>query len=148
MCQLSESLGERFATTLHSTARAWRQAIDKRLKHLGIGQSGWLTIATIAKAEGPMSQRLLADLVGVEGPSIVSMLDRLERDGFVMRTPSPTDRRVKLVYLTDAGHKVYGEVRMEADSFRARLLEGVDPVVLAAAAELLETLSARIEDAI
>jgi MarR family transcriptional regulator for hemolysin len=35
-----------------------------------------------------MSQRALADLVGVEGPSMVSMLDRLERDGLVTRAPS------------------------------------------------------------
>ena len=42
----------------------------------------------VAKSDEPLSQRALADLVGVEGPSMVSMLDRLERDGFVTRAPS------------------------------------------------------------
>jgi MarR family transcriptional regulator for hemolysin len=137
---------ERFSAALHGTARAWRLAIDKRLKHLGIGQSGWMTIAMIAKSDEPMSQRALADLVGVEGPSMVSMLDRLERDGLVTRAPSATDRRVKLVHLTETGRTVYDEVRKEANEFRTTLLAGVDPALLDAAASLLETLRARIED--
>ena len=142
------SIEERFSRALHGSARLWRLALDKRLKHLGIGQSGWMTIAMIAKAGEPMSQRALADLVGVEGPSMVSMLDRLERDGFVTRAPSPTDRRVKLAHLTEAGHTVYREVRKEAEAFRTGLLAVIDPAALAGATALLETLQARIGDAL
>ena len=148
MSHLSESFEERFSAALHTSARLWRLALDKRLKHLGIGQSGWMTIAMIAKSGEPMSQRALADLVGVEGPSMVSMLDRLERDGFVVRAPSAQDRRVKLVQLTDAGRTVYAEVMKEATAFRADLLADVDPAALAAATTLLETLRKRIEDAL
>jgi MarR family transcriptional regulator, transcriptional regulator for hemolysin len=139
-------MDERFTGAVHNCARIWRLAIDKRLKHLGIGQSGWMTIAMIAKAAEPLSQRALADLVGVEGPSMVSMLDRLERDGLVERVASPTDRRVKLVQLTDAGATVFAEVKKEALAFRAALLDGVDPDELAAATRLLERLRQRIED--
>jgi len=141
-------MAERFATAIHTSARTWRQLLDKRLKHLGIGQSGWITIAKVAKAGEPMSQRALADLVGIEGPSMVSMLDRLERDGFVVRVSSPTDRRVKLVQLTEAGSKVYAEVHKEATFIRASLLEGLDPQALATATELLEALARRIEEAL
>lgn len=148
MSNLPEASAERFSAALHTSSRLWRLALDKRLKHLGIGQSGWVTIAMIAKSAEPMSQRALADLVGVEGPSMVSMLDRLERDGFVTRAASPTDRRVKLVHLTDAGRTVYAEVMKEATAFRADLLAGVDPAALAAATALLETLRKRIEDAL
>ncbi|TQK10331.1 MarR family transcriptional regulator for hemolysin [Herbaspirillum sp. SJZ107] len=145
MSGLPESPEERFSAALHGSARLWRLALDKRLKHLGIGQSGWMTIAMIAKSAQPMSQRALADLVGVEGPSMVSMLDRLERDGFVTRAPSPNDRRVKLAHLTDAGRTVYDEVRKEAEAFRKNLFAGMDQQALAAAAALLETLRTRIE---
>ena len=148
MSKLPESLEERFSAALHTSARLWRLALDKRLKHLGIGQSGWITIAMVAKAPEPMSQRALADLVGVEGPSMVSMLDRLERDGFVTRAPSALDRRVKLVQLTDTGRTVYAEVIHEAAPFRADLLAGLDPQALAAATALLETLRKRLEDSL
>jgi MarR family transcriptional regulator for hemolysin len=148
MSHLPESFEERFSAALHTSARLWRLALDKRLKHLGIGQSGWITIAMIAKSGEPLSQRALADLVGVEGPSMVSMLDRLERDGLVVRAASPTDRRVKLVQLTDTGKTVYAEVLKEASPFRADLLSGLDPQALASAALLLETLKKRLEDAL
>jgi MarR family transcriptional regulator for hemolysin len=145
MSKLPDAMQERFSSALHGTARIWRQALDKRLKNLGIGQSGWMTIAIVAKSSEPLSQRALADQVGVEGPSMVSMLDRLERDGFVVRSPSPLDRRVKLVQLTDAGRRVFDEVWREGTSVRAELLDGIDPQALAAATELLELLRARIE---
>jgi MarR family transcriptional regulator for hemolysin len=139
-------IGERFSAAVHNTARGWRLLIDKRLKHLGIGQAGWMTIAMIAKSAEPMSQRALADVVGVEGPSMVSMLDRLEREGLVTRAPSPTDRRVKLVHLTDAGTTLYQQVREQANAVRAALLGDIDPATLAAATELLELLRTRIEE--
>jgi MarR family transcriptional regulator, transcriptional regulator for hemolysin len=147
MSDLPESpIGERFSAAVHNTARGWRLLIDKQLKHLGIGQAGWMTIAMIAKSGEPMSQRALADLVGVEGPSMVSMLDRLEREGLVTRAPSPTDRRVKLVHLTAAGTTLYEQVRKEAAAVRATLFEGIAPQALGAAADLLEVLRARIEE--
>lgn len=147
MSDLPESpVGERFSAAVHNTARGWRLLIDKQLKHLGIGQAGWMTIAMIAKSGEPMSQRALADLVGVEGPSMVSMLDRLEREGLVTRAPSPTDRRVKLVHLTDAGTTLYQQVREKANAVRAALLGDIAPDKLAAATELLELLRARIEE--
>jgi len=62
-----------------------------------------------------------------------------------VRAPSPHDRRVKLVQLTDAGRSVYEEVRREGTAVRASLLNDVDAAALAAATELLETLRARIE---
>jgi MarR family transcriptional regulator, transcriptional regulator for hemolysin len=147
MSDLPESpVGERFSAAVHNTARGWRLLIDKQLKHLGIGQAGWMTIAMIAKSGEPMSQRALADLVGVEGPSMVSMLDRLEREGLVTRAPSPTDRRVKLVHLTEAGTTLYQQVREQANAVRAALLGDIAPDKLAAATELLELLRARIEE--
>jgi MarR family transcriptional regulator for hemolysin len=136
---------ERFSAALHATARSWRLALDARLKDLGIGQAGWMTIAMIAQSKEPPSQRELADLLGIEGPSVVSMLDRLERGGLVRRAPSPLDRRVKLAHLTDDGRVLYARVRKEADAFRLTMLEGVPRETLAAAADLHEALRARIE---
>ena len=137
---------ERFSTALHATARSWRIGLDARLKDLGVGQSGWLTIAIIAKSKSDLSQRALADELGVEGPSVVAMLDRLEAAGLVLRAPCPTDRRVKLVHLTDAGRALYAKVRKQADAFRSSLLGDIPPEQLAAANALLEALRTRIEE--
>jgi MarR family transcriptional regulator, transcriptional regulator for hemolysin len=138
-------LEERFSGALHSTSRAWRQALDRRLKFLGVSQASWMTIAVAAKAKGPLSQSELAQRLDVEGATMVAMVDRLVKAGFVVREPSMTDRRVKRVVLTPAGDRLYDRVRTEAAAFRKELLDGIDPKKLLAATELLENLQGIID---
>lgn len=139
------TLEERFSSALHHTARAWRHAIDSRLKDLGVGQAGWMAIAVVAKAGKPLSQRELAAQLSIEGPSMVATIDRLVAAGLVERMPDEADRRIKLVVLTPAGHEVYAKVSAEAKAFRESALSDVDRDVLKAATEVLEMLRARIE---
>ena len=138
-------LGERFADALHGTARAWRQAVDRRLKHLGLSQASWMTIAVAAKARTPLSQSELADRLGVEGATMVAMVDRLVKAGFVARQPSKSDRRINRVVVTEAGSRLYVTVKTEAAAVRKELLAHIDPKGLALATELLETLQQLIE---
>jgi MarR family transcriptional regulator for hemolysin len=141
-------LEERFAVALHGTARAWRQAIDRRLKYLGVSQAGWLTIAVAANAREPLSQSELADKLAVEGATMVAMVDRLVRAGLVMREPSTADRRIKRVVVTEAGYRLFESVSKEAAAVRKELLSQLDPKKLEAATDVLEALQRMIETAI
>ena len=140
------SVEERFSSALHSTARGWRLAVDRRLKDLGMSQASWLTVAVAAKAKAPLAQIELANRVGVEGATMVAMLDRLAKAGLIVRVPCETDRRVKLVTLTPQGVQLYAKVRNEADAVRKKLLSGIDPAVLLAATKLLEALQNVVEE--
>jgi MarR family transcriptional regulator for hemolysin len=134
------TLDERFSDALHSTSRSWRQAVDRRLKYLGVSQASWMTIAIAAKANSPLSQSELADRLGVEGATMVSMVDRLVKAGLVVREASATDRRIKRVVLTPAGLAVYEKVKTQATTLRKELLAKVDAKKLLVATELLEGL--------
>ena len=140
------SIEERFSAALHSTARGWRLLVDRRLKGLSMSQASWLTVAEAAKSKVPLAQIELANRVGVEGATMVAMLDRLAKAGLIVRVPSETDRRVKLVTLTAEGLKLYDKVRIEANAVRKHLLSGIDPRVLLAATELLEKLQTVVEE--
>ena len=140
-------VGERFSSALHNTSRALRQALDRRLKYLGVSQASWLTIAVAAKAPAPLSQSELADRLAVEGATMVAMVDRLVKAGLVLREPSTTDRRIKRVVLTQAGNVLYDKVRTEAAAFRKQLLADVDPKKLLVATELLENLQGTLDSA-
>jgi MarR family transcriptional regulator, transcriptional regulator for hemolysin len=131
---------ERFANALHATARAWRQAIDRRLKGVGLSQASWMALTVAARAEAPMSQTELAERLGVEAATMVSMVDRLAKAGLLIRQPSPSDRRVNLVVLTESGLRTVDVVKSHANALRKELLDPVDPKKLAAATELLEML--------
>jgi MarR family transcriptional regulator, transcriptional regulator for hemolysin len=139
------TLEERFSDALHSTSRSWRQAVDRRLKYLGVSQASWMTIAIAAKADSPLSQSELADRLGVEGATMVAMVDRLVKAGLVVRQASATDRRVKRVVLTPAGLAIYEKVKTEADTLRKQLLAKMDGKKLLVAAELLESLRVIID---
>jgi MarR family transcriptional regulator, transcriptional regulator for hemolysin len=138
-------LEERFSDALHNTSRSWRQAVDRRLKYLGVSQASWMTIAFAAKAHSPLSQSELADKLGVEGATMVAMIDRLVKAGLVIREASTTDRRVKRIVLTPAGTKIYEKVKAEALALRKELLANTDPKQLLIATELLESLQDMIE---
>jgi MarR family transcriptional regulator for hemolysin len=141
------SLNERFSGALHNSARAWRQALDRRIKYLGVSQASWLTIAVIAKAGAPLSQSELADRLAVEGATMVSMVDRLVKSGLVVREPSTIDRRVKRVVLTEAGNRLYAKVKAEAEAFRQELLAHIAVDKLRTATELLEQIQSIVEAA-
>lgn len=140
------SLDERFADALHSTARTWRQAVDRRLKHLGVSQASWTTIAVAAKAVTPLSQSELADRLGVEGATMVTMVDRLVKASLILRVPSATDRRINHVVLTEAGHRLYETVRTAAADVRKELLASIDAQKLETATEVLEALHRILEE--
>jgi MarR family transcriptional regulator, transcriptional regulator for hemolysin len=138
-------LEERFSDALHSTSRSWRQAVDRRLKYLGVSQASWMTIAIAAKARWPLSQSELADRLAVEGATMVAMVDRLVKAGLAVREASSTDRRVKRVVLTSAGVRIYEKVKTEAAALRHELLANIEPQKLLAATEILEALQGIIE---
>lgn len=142
---MSLSIEERFSHALHNTARAWRLALDRRMKDLGLSQASWMAIATVAKG-APMSQTELAAKLGVEDPTMVAMIDRLVKGDYMLRIPSETDRRVKLVHLTDRGRAIYAQLRTVADPFRHEVLKGIDREQLKAMAGLLEALQTTIEN--
>jgi MarR family transcriptional regulator for hemolysin len=141
----TDDFEERFSNTLHNTARAWRLAVDHRLKPLGISQASWMTIAIVARAHSPLSQSEIANRLAVEGATMVSMIDRLVKAGLVIRKASSTDRRVKHICLTDAGNKLYAKVKREAIAVRQQLLANVDRAKLRLATEVLEELQLMLE---
>jgi DNA-binding MarR family transcriptional regulator len=58
----------------------------------------------------PVPMRNLADVLHCDASNVTQLVDALESPGYVERLPSPTDRRVKLVGLTDVGTKTRAQV--------------------------------------
>jgi DNA-binding MarR family transcriptional regulator len=86
-------------------ARLARQVFDRRLAALGSTFASYVTLGTLA-ANGPVIQRRLAGMLGVEPATLSRQLERLERDGLVAREPATGDHRAMLVRLTDQGHSL------------------------------------------
>jgi DNA-binding MarR family transcriptional regulator len=68
-----------------------------------VGLSFSRTRAVRRVARRPMSMGELATLLGIDRPNATVVVDDLEAQGLVQRTPHPTDRRAKLVEATPKG---------------------------------------------
>ena len=55
-------------------------------------------------AQGEYTQKQLADLCALDKTTMVVTMDALENDGLAVRRPSPTDRRARIIAVTDEGH--------------------------------------------
>ncbi|WUL62354.1 MarR family transcriptional regulator [Streptomyces sp. NBC_00344] len=60
---------------------------------------------------GPSAMRALATTLSCDASNMTGIIDRLEKRGLVRREPSPTDRRVKNVVLTDEGERIIDAIR-------------------------------------
>jgi MarR family transcriptional regulator for hemolysin len=92
MLVVNEQLSERFIQALHAGGRAWRQALERELKACGLTEAGWSAIAALAEVGGAAeaearapSQTELAQLLGVDGATLVATIDRLAVAGLIER---------------------------------------------------------------
>ena len=70
---------ETIGPLLHGTARAWRLKLDERLKPMGLSQAKWRTLLHLSVAPNALTQTEIAARLGVEEPTVVTLLHRLER---------------------------------------------------------------------
>ena len=86
--------------TIYEVSREWRVLLDRRLKPWGLSSARWITLFAIDGAEDGACQKRIAEDMGVECPTLVRLLDGLEKDGWVRRRACETDRRIRLAELT------------------------------------------------
>lgn len=133
-----------FANELARVARRWRTRLDARFCDLGLTQARWRILLELSR-NGPVTQRDLAGHLGVEGPTLVRLLDKLEANGLVKRRECPEDRRAKRVSLTKAAGPVMDEINGIADETRHEILAGIPAADLSVARNVLAIIAERLE---
>ena len=118
------------------TTQAYHRAVCDELEPHGITyrQSmvlGWLAL------EGELSQAELAAKMMVEPPTLVGILDRMERDGWISRHNCPRDRRKKLIRANPAAEPVWEQIVECAARVRAQATAGLSERQLATLKKLL-----------
>ena len=88
---------------INRTAKVLIQAFDQELrKNVGITFGQWkIIIILVNNDDNGLTQKEIADKLGLEGPTLIPIIDKLEKDGFVVRKVDPTDRRNNRIFLTE-----------------------------------------------
>lgn len=75
---------------------------------------------------GPITQRTLADALGVTARTVTGLVDGMVATGFVTREPHPTDRRATLVSLTERGTASMAQMTRDHQGLARLLFEQLD----------------------
>jgi MarR family transcriptional regulator for hemolysin len=134
-------LREQFGSHLARLSRLWRNRLDERLAPLGLTQAKWVILLHLSKAGGALGQKDLVDRVGVEAPTMVRVLDGLQRMGLIERRDCPGDRRSKSVHLTAAATPIIARIDAIARDLRAETLAGIDDASLGVCADVLAQIA-------
>lgn len=112
---------------IHDVARLLRWEFERRAQAVGLTRSQWSVIVLLLREDGA-HQRDLAGMSDVTPISMSGLLQRLERDSWVVRTNDPADRRAKRIFLTAKIKPVLEEILMVVKEVRATALNGLSDV--------------------
>ena len=112
---------------------------------MGGSSAQFLALLRLAEARRGLVQRELAEALAVEGPTLTRLLDRMEADGLVRRTPSATDRREKCIVLVAAARPLLKKMRVVARKLHAEVLEPFNEEELGRTTATLARLAAHLE---
>ena len=103
---------ESFGFLVTDLARLVRAEFDRRVAEAGLGVTpGEARVLAHAARAGMGRQNVLAERIGVEAMTVTGFLDRLEAKQLVRRVADPTDRRAKLVQVTETAGEVLGKIK-------------------------------------
>ena len=120
-------------------------AIDRRLAELGVRTGHLGTLLALYDKDG-QTQAELTRVVGVEQPSMVATLRRMEAAGLVRRDPDPDDRRRAIVTLTPKAQAIRADVQGLRREIAADALADFSTEECASVLGMLNRLASNLEE--
>lgn len=117
------------------------QDFQRGFADLGIRPGQYSVLITLSSQPG-LRQSQLADALGIKRANLVILLDELQQRGLVQRLPSASDRRAVSLHLTEAGHALAADLRVQQAEHEARIAAQLgNPQDRAALLEILGRLA-------
>lgn len=123
---------------------AGRAVMDAVLRPFDLGSTQWYVLYQLAQ-EGPTRQRDLVKMLQIERATMSGIVATLLRKGLVDQVPDRTDQRQKLLRLTVAGTKLWGELP-DLTFIRKAAFDGIDAADVATTIRVLQTATERLEN--
>lgn len=126
--------------SLLQTGRHWQHLAQNAMGTYGISPSGATALLFIGRLGEGVRQIELAKEIGIEGASLVRVIDQLEAAGLLRREESSTDRRAKTLWFTEAGRALTLRVEAVLVDLRARVLADIDAADLDATLRVFKAI--------
>ncbi|KII98022.1 MarR family transcriptional regulator [Xanthomonas phaseoli pv. phaseoli] len=131
-------------------ARQWQRLADQAFAEFDLSSACTGPLLMIGRSGGGIRQVALAQQLGMEGPSLVRLLDKLAAQGLLRRQADSSDRRANQLWLTDAGQALVGQIEIRLDALRAQVfgaLSDADVQVVLTLWEQIAQAHARLSQA-
>lgn len=124
-----ETLNNHIGRKVNVLTYSLRRACDKAVAPYGISGKQIRLISFIYQADKvgrAIYQKDVEQFVGTRRSSVSSMLQGLEREGFIIREGDPQDGRLKKLSLTKKALEVHEESRKAIEAIEAKMRESLD----------------------
>lgn len=124
--------------------RQWRAIIDSAITDTGLTQSSWTVLMQLHQLGNNVSVSELAEVQGIELPSLMRTLTQLEKQGYLLRSTSPYDKRIRLLTLTAEGRAILEKLNRVIETYQQRVTETIPEAQLAAFSATLNQIACNL----
>ncbi len=118
---LAYSIGYQLAQIL----KCKRRLVDIEMKPLGLSRTQWQVLFYMSLL-GPCSQKELLNRVDIDAAHLARVLEELEKNNYLVRTPLESDRRALFIDFTDhSRQQILPHIKAVMEKENARLLKGL-----------------------
>ena len=95
---------------VNKTAKAFVKALDSELREeVGVSVGQWKVMVMLVNQNG-LTQKEIAERLGLEGPTLIPIIDKMEKDNLVVRRVDSSDRRNNRIYRTEKANELWSEM--------------------------------------
>ena len=121
--------------------------IDQELrKKFGITFGQWKVLIILANNAAGLTQREIADKLALEGPTLIPIIDKLEKDEFVVRKIDPRDRRINRILLTEKAHGFLDDTIECVSQIKKICLDQISEADISTTKKTLEQMWLNLQD--
>jgi MarR family transcriptional regulator, transcriptional regulator for hemolysin len=125
---------------VNKTAKAFVRALDSELREkVGVSVGQWKVMVMLVDQDG-LTQKEIAERLGLEGPTLIPIIDKMEKDNLVIRRVDSSDRRNNRIYRTEKANELWSEMVKCAASVRQVSLKDISDANIEITKNVLENV--------
>ncbi|MDZ5514477.1 transcriptional regulator SlyA [Vibrio fluvialis] len=129
------------AEKLARVSRLWKMVADRELAPLGLTHPRWTALWKLQRLGDNISQKHLAEALEIELASLMRTLNQLEEQSLITRHCCASDKRARIVSLTEQGRIMIKQMETRILQVRRQLLIHINDEELLKLGQILEQIA-------
>jgi len=125
---------------INRAAKGYIKALDSQLREkVGVTIGQWKVLVMLVDQDG-LTQKEIADRLGLEGATLIPIIDKMEEEGLVVRKVDSRDRRNNRIYRTDRVDALWDKMIQCASDIKEISLKGIPDENIKLLRDILENI--------